>query len=140
MHSFDFIPKNHLAHSLAHPLCIALILYLNIILCILLHIACASPMHSFDFIPKHHLAHSLVHSLRICATCTTCATCANYNQPWKHRALLAISVSLERARLTVNYHIDSGIMLAIVLIKKINSLFAMGIFNKENLIFIGRRE
>ena len=40
-HSFDFIPRHHLAHSFAHRLCIALILYPNIILRILLHIACA---------------------------------------------------------------------------------------------------
>ena len=41
-----------------------------------------------------------------------------------------------RARSPVNHHIDSGIMFAIVLIKEINSLFTMGIFNKENSIII----
>ena len=54
----------------------------------------------------------------------------------KVRALLAISVSLERARSPVNHHIDSGIMFVIVLIKEIHSLFAMGIFNKKNPVFI----
>ena len=47
-------------------------------------------------------------------------------------------VSLGRARLPVNHHIDSGIMLAIVMIKEISSLFAMGIFNKENSIIMDR--
>ena len=41
-------------------------------------------------------------------------------------------VSLGRARSPVNDHINSGIMFAIALIKEINSLFAMEIFNKEN--------
>ena len=48
-----------------HPLCIALILYPNVILRILLRIAYASLMHNFDFIPKHHVAHSLTHPLHI---------------------------------------------------------------------------
>ena len=43
---------------------------------------------------------------------------------------------LGRARSPVNHHIDSGIMFAVVLIKEINSLFAMGIFNKENPMII----
>ena len=49
---------------------------------------------------------------------------------------LVISVSLGRSRSPINPHIDTGIMFAIVLIKEVNSLFAMGIFNKENPMFI----
>ena len=64
-------------------------------------------------------------------------TVMSHTKPgYKLSALLAISVSLGRARSPVNYHIDSGIMFAIVPIKEINSLFEMGIFNKENPIII----
>ena len=96
-HSFDFIPTHNprhpLIHSfhinyaqlphllcialilypniilripyayLIHPFCIALISYPNIILHIPLCIAYTSLMQSFDFIPKHHLTHSFTHSL-----------------------------------------------------------------------------
>ena len=47
-----------------------------------------------------------------------------------------VSVSLGRARSPVNHHIDSDIMFAIVMIKEINSLFAIGIFNIENPMII----
>ena len=46
------------------------------------------------------------------------------------------SCHLEELDCQVNHHIDSGIIFAIVPIKKINSLFAMGIFNKKNPVFI----
>ena len=73
MHSFDFIPKHHLMHSLTHSLCIPyayLWFYTPASSYAFPYTSSyafpyASLMHSFDFVATHHLTHSLTHRLRI---------------------------------------------------------------------------